>query len=87
MHALADGRRAPRHQYDEFGSENYDTRHGHFRDGRGGGRQASHYGQDGGRAHGCGHGDHMCFDDEEFDDFDEEEGSDENSFANDGLHG
>jgi len=65
----------------------FDAGHDRFRDGRGGGRQAGHHGQDGGRAHGHGRGHRVCFDDEEFDDFDQEEGSDENPFTNDGLHG
>ena len=46
----------------------------------------SHHGQDGGRAHGRGRGHRVHFDDDEFDNFDHEEGSDENPFANDGLH-
>ena len=82
----ADGRRAPRHQSDESGAENSNGGHDRFRDGRGGGRRAGHHGQDGGRAHGHGRGHRVCFDDEEFDNFDHEEGSDENPFANDGLH-
>jgi len=76
-----DGRRAPQHQYDESGAKNSDAGHDHFRDGRGGGRQAGHHGQDGGRAHGHGRGHRVHFDDEEFDNFDQEEGSDENLFA------
>ena len=82
----ADGRRAPRHQSDESGAENSDGVHDHFTDSNGGGRWARHHGQDGGRAHGCGCGHRVRFDDEEFDNFDHEEGSDENPFANDGLH-
>ena len=75
-----DGRRAPRHQYNESGAENSDAGHD-SRDGRGGGRRAGCHGQDGGRAHGRGRGHHVHFDDEEF------EWPDENHFANDGLHG
>jgi len=76
----ADGRRAPWHQYDESGAENSDTGHDRFRDGRAGGRWAGHHGQDGGQAHGRGRGHRVHFDDEEF------KWSDENPFANDGLH-
>jgi len=83
----ADGWRAPRHQFDKSGAENSDAGHDCFRDGRGGGRRAGHHGQDGGRAHGHGRGHHVRFDDEEFDNFDQEERSDENPFAYDGLHG
>jgi len=83
----ADGRRAPRHQYDESGAKNFDAGHDRFRDGCGGGRRAGHHGQDGGRAHGRGRGHHVHFDDEEFDNFHQEEVSDENPFAYDGLHG
>jgi len=81
-----DGRTAPRHQSDESGTENSNGGHDRFRDGRGGGRRAGHHGQDGGRAHGRGRGHHVHFDDKEFNNFDNEEGSDENLFANDGLH-
>jgi len=82
-----DGWRAPRHQSDESGAENSDAGHDRFRDGRGGGRQAGRHGQDGGSAHGHGHGHRVHFDDEEFDKFHQEERSDENPFAYDGLHG
>jgi len=82
-----DGWRAPRHQYDESGAENSNAGHDCFRDGRGGGRRVGHHGQDGGRAHGRGYGHHVHFDDEEFDNFHQEEGSDENPFSYDGLHG
>ena len=85
----ANGQRAPRHQYDESGGENSDAGHDHFRDGHGGGRRAGHHGQDGGGAHGHGRDHHVCFEDEEFIDFDHEAGSDdnENPFANGGLFG
>jgi len=82
----ADGQRAPQHQYDESGAQNSDAGHDRFRDGHVGGRRAAHHGQDGGRAHGRGHGHHVHFDDEEFYNFDHEERSDENLFSNDGLH-
>jgi hypothetical protein len=72
------GRRAPRHQYDECGGENSDTGHERFRDGRGGGRRAGHHGRDGGQAHEHGRDHHVHFEDEEFDDFDHEEGSNDN---------
>jgi len=81
----ADGKRAPRHQSNESGAENSNGGHDHFRDGCGGGRRAGHHGQDGGRTHGRGRGHRVHFDDEEFDNFDHEEGSDEKPFANDGL--
>ena len=73
-----DGQRAPRHQYDESGGENSDAGHDRFRDGRGGGRRAGHHGRDGGRAHRRGRDHRLHFDDEEFDDFDHEEGSNDN---------
>jgi hypothetical protein len=84
----ADGRGAPRHQYDESGGKNSDVGQDRFRDGRGGVRWAGHRGQDGGRAHGHGH-DHCVHFDKEFDDFDHEEGSidNENPFTNDGVDG
>jgi len=82
-----DVRRAPRHQSDESGAENFDAGHDRFRDGRGSGRRAADHGQDGGRAHGHGRGHHVYFDDEEFDNFHQKEGYDENPFAYDGLHG
>jgi len=81
-----DGRRAPRYQSDESAAKNSNGGHDRFRDGCGGGRRTGHHGQDGGRAHRRGRGHHVHFDDEEFDNFDHEEGSDENPFANDGLH-
>ena len=82
-----DGRRAPRHQSDESGAENSNGGHDRLRDGRGGGRRAGHHGQYGGRAHGRGRGHRVHFDVEEFDNFDHEEGSDENPFANMGCIG
>jgi hypothetical protein len=71
------------------GGENSDAGLDRFEDGRGGGRWAGHHGWDGGRAHGHGRDHRVHFDDEEFDDFDHEEGSNnnENPFANDGLFG
>jgi len=85
----ADRRRAPRHQYDESGGENFDAGHDHFRDGHGDGRRAGHHGRNGGRAHSHGRDHRVDFEDEEFSDFDHEEGSDdnENPFANGGLFG
>jgi len=85
-HIPIDRWRAPRHQYDESGGENSDARYDRFKDGHGGGRRVGHHGQDGGRVNGRGCGHRVHFDDEEFDNFDQEEGSDENPFANDGLH-
>ena len=85
----ADRRRAPRHQYDESGGENFDAGHDHFRDGHGDGRRAGHHGRNGGRAHSHGRDHRVDFEDEEFSDFDHEEGSDdnENPFANGELFG
>ena len=40
----ADGRRVPRHQFDESGAENSDAGHDRFRDGHDGGRWAGHHG-------------------------------------------
>ena len=82
----ADGWRAPLHRYDESDGENSDAEHDYFRDGHGGGRRAGHHGQDGGRVNGRGRGHCVHFDDEEFDNFDQEEGSNENPFANDRQH-